>query len=82
MALARQRFACRAEPIAGKGARGSELPTYDRWFACGILDDRRWEKHSRALPMALSRDIGEPAHHVDLAFRMPHLLVRRDRVRL
>ena len=39
-----------------------------------ILDGRRWEKHSGALPMALGKDISGQPVYADLA-RMPHLLV-------
>jgi S-DNA-T family DNA segregation ATPase FtsK/SpoIIIE len=75
MALAAQKVRIVA-PIAGKARVGFELPNDVRQTVHlrEILDDRRWEKHSGALPMALGKDIGGQPIYADLA-RMPHLLV-------
>jgi S-DNA-T family DNA segregation ATPase FtsK/SpoIIIE len=75
MALAAQKVRIVA-PIAGKARVGFELPNDLRQTVHlrEILDDRRWEKHSGALPMALGKDIGGQPIYADLA-RMPHLLV-------
>jgi len=75
MALAAQKVRIVA-PIAGKARVGFELPNDERQMVRlrEILDDRRWEKHGGALPMALGKDIGGQPVYVDLA-RMPHLLV-------
>jgi S-DNA-T family DNA segregation ATPase FtsK/SpoIIIE len=75
MALAAQKVRIVA-PIAGKARVGFELPNDIRQnvHLREILDDRRWEKHSGALPMALGKDIGGQPIYADLA-RMPHLLV-------
>ncbi|MBW2160431.1 MAG: DNA translocase FtsK 4TM domain-containing protein, partial [Deltaproteobacteria bacterium] len=75
MALAAQKVRIVA-PIAGKARVGFELPNDVRQTVHlrEILDDRRWEKHNGALPMALGKDIGGQPVYVDLA-RMPHLLV-------
>jgi len=75
MALAAQKVRIVA-PIAGKARVGFELPNDIRQTVHlrEILDDRRWEKHSGALPMALGKDIGGQPIYADLA-RMPHLLV-------
>ena len=75
MALAAQKVRIVA-PIAGKARVGFELPNDERQMVNlrEILDDRRWEKHGGALPMALGKDIGGQPVYADLA-RMPHLLV-------
>jgi S-DNA-T family DNA segregation ATPase FtsK/SpoIIIE len=75
MALAAQKVRIVA-PIAGKARVGFELPNEERQMVHlrEILDDRRWEKHSGALPIALGKDIGGQPVYADLA-RMPHLLV-------
>jgi len=75
MALAAQKVRIVA-PIAGKARVGFELPNDVRQTVHlrEILDDRRWVKHSGALPMALGKDIGGQPIYADLA-RMPHLLV-------
>ena len=75
MALAAQKVRIVA-PIAGKARVGFELPNDFRQTVHlrEILEDRRWEKHEGALPMALGKDIGGQPVYVDLA-RMPHLLV-------
>jgi S-DNA-T family DNA segregation ATPase FtsK/SpoIIIE len=75
MALAAQKVRIVA-PIAGKARVGFELPNDVRQTVHlrEILDDRRWERHNGALPMALGKDIGGQPVYVDLA-RMPHLLV-------
>jgi S-DNA-T family DNA segregation ATPase FtsK/SpoIIIE len=75
MALAAQKVRIVA-PIAGKARVGFELPNDLRQTVHlrEILDDRRWEKHNGALPMALGKDIGGQPVYADLA-RMPHLLV-------
>jgi S-DNA-T family DNA segregation ATPase FtsK/SpoIIIE len=75
MALAAQKVRIVA-PIAGKARVGFELPNDTRQTVPlrEILEDRRWEKHSGALPVALGKDIGGQPVYADLA-RMPHLLV-------
>jgi DNA segregation ATPase FtsK/SpoIIIE, S-DNA-T family len=75
MALAAQKVRIVA-PIAGKARVGFELPNDERQMVHlrEVLEDRRWEKHTGALPMALGKDIGGQPVYVDLA-RMPHLLV-------
>ena len=75
MALAAQKVRIVA-PIAGKARVGFELPNDTRQTVHlrEILEDRRWEKHGGALPMALGKDIGGQPVYADLA-RMPHLLV-------
>jgi S-DNA-T family DNA segregation ATPase FtsK/SpoIIIE len=75
MALAAQKVRIVA-PIAGKARVGFELPNDVRQavYLREILEDRRWEKHSGALPMALGKDIAGQPVYADLA-RMPHLLV-------
>jgi S-DNA-T family DNA segregation ATPase FtsK/SpoIIIE len=75
MALAAQKVRIVA-PIAGKARVGFELPNDMRQTVHlrEILDDRRWERHGGALPMALGKDIGGQPIYADLA-RMPHLLV-------
>ncbi|MGB8329939.1 MAG: DNA translocase FtsK 4TM domain-containing protein [Polyangiales bacterium] len=75
MALAAQKVRIVA-PIAGKARVGFELPNDERQLVHlrEVLEDRRWEKHTGALPMALGKDIGGQPVYVDLA-RMPHLLV-------
>jgi len=75
MALAAQKVRIVA-PIAGKARVGFELPNDTRQTVPlrEILDDRRWEKHTGALPVALGKDIGGQPVYADLA-RMPHLLV-------
>ena len=75
MALAAQKVRIVA-PIAGKARVGFELPNDTRQTVSlrEILDDRRWEKHTGALPVALGKDIGGQPVYADLA-RMPHLLV-------
>ncbi|NOQ83191.1 MAG: DUF87 domain-containing protein, partial [Myxococcales bacterium] len=75
MALAAQKVRIVA-PIAGKARVGFELPNDIRQTVHlrEILDDRRWEKHSGSLPMALGKDIAGQPVYADLA-RMPHLLV-------
>jgi len=75
MALAAQKVRIVA-PIAGKARVGFELPNDERQMVClrEILEDRRWEKHGGALPMALGKDIAGQPVYADLA-RMPHLLV-------
>jgi S-DNA-T family DNA segregation ATPase FtsK/SpoIIIE len=75
MALAAQKVRIVA-PIAGKARVGFELPNEERQMVHlrEVLEDRRWEKHTGALPMALGKDIGGQPVYVDLA-RMPHLLV-------
>ena len=75
MALAAQKVRIVA-PIAGKARVGFELPNEHRQTVPlrEILEDRRWEKHTGALPMALGKDIGGQPVYADLA-RMPHLLV-------
>ena len=75
MALAAQKVRIVA-PIAGKARVGFELPNDSRQVVPlrEILEDRRWEKHGGALPMALGKDIGGQPVYADLA-RMPHLLV-------
>ena len=75
MALAAQKVRIVA-PIAGKARVGFELPNDTRQTVPlrEILEDRRWERHGGALPMALGKDIGGQPVYADLA-RMPHLLV-------
>jgi S-DNA-T family DNA segregation ATPase FtsK/SpoIIIE len=75
MALAAQKVRIVA-PIAGKARVGFELPNDTRQTVPlrEILEDRRWEKHAGALPIALGKDIGGQPVYADLA-RMPHLLV-------
>jgi S-DNA-T family DNA segregation ATPase FtsK/SpoIIIE len=75
MALAAQKVRIVA-PIAGKARVGFELPNEERQMVhlSEILEDRRWEKHAGALPLALGKDIGGQPVYADLA-RMPHLLV-------
>ena len=75
MALAAQKVRIVA-PIAGKARVGFELPNDVRQTVHlrEILEDRRWEKQTGALPMALGKDIGGQPVYADLA-RMPHLLV-------
>ena len=75
MALAAQKVRIVA-PIAGKARVGFELPNDIRQVVPlrEILEDRRWEKHGGALPMALGKDIGGQPVYTDLA-RMPHVLV-------
>ena len=75
MALAAQKVRIVA-PIAGKARVGFELPNDTRQTVPlrEILEDRRWEKHAGALPVALGKDIGGQPVYADLA-RMPHLLV-------
>ncbi len=75
MALAAQKVRIVA-PIAGKARVGFELPNDERQMVHlrEILDDRRWEKHAGALPIALGKDIAGQPVYADLA-RMPHLLV-------
>jgi S-DNA-T family DNA segregation ATPase FtsK/SpoIIIE len=75
MALAAQKVRIVA-PIAGKARVGFELPNDTRQTVPlrEILEDRRWEKHTGALPVALGKDIGGQPVYADLA-RMPHLLV-------
>ncbi|MBW2405175.1 MAG: DNA translocase FtsK 4TM domain-containing protein, partial [Deltaproteobacteria bacterium] len=75
MALAAQKVRIVA-PIAGKARVGFELPNDIRQTVHlrEIVDDRRWEKHSGSLPMALGKDIAGQPVYADLA-RMPHLLV-------
>ncbi len=75
MALAAQKVRIVA-PIAGKARVGFELPNETRQTVPlrEILEDRRWERHGGALPMALGKDIGGQPVYADLA-RMPHLLV-------
>ncbi len=75
MALAAQKVRIVA-PIAGKARVGFELPNDERQMVRlrEILDDRRWEKHTGALPIALGKDIAGQPVYADLA-RMPHLLV-------
>jgi len=75
MALAAQKVRIVA-PIAGKARVGFELPNDERQTVHlrEVLEDRRWERHTGALPMALGKDIGGQPVYVDLA-RMPHLLV-------
>ncbi|MGB5221910.1 MAG: DNA translocase FtsK 4TM domain-containing protein [Polyangiales bacterium] len=75
MALAAQKVRIVA-PIAGKARVGFELPNDTRQMVPlrEILEDRRWEKHTGALPVALGKDIGGQPVYADLA-RMPHLLV-------
>ncbi|TFH32264.1 MAG: DNA translocase FtsK, partial [Myxococcales bacterium] len=67
MALAAQKVRIVA-PIAGKARVGFELPNDVRQTVHlrEILDDRRWEQHSGALPMALGKDIGGQPVYVDL----------------
>jgi S-DNA-T family DNA segregation ATPase FtsK/SpoIIIE len=75
MALAAQKVRIVA-PIAGKARVGFELPNETRQTVRlrEILEDRRWEKHAGALPIALGKDIAGQPVYADLA-RMPHLLV-------
>lgn len=75
MALAAQKVRIVA-PIAGKARVGFELPNEDRQMVRlrEILEDRRWETHGGALPLALGKDIGGQPVYADLS-RMPHLLV-------
>jgi S-DNA-T family DNA segregation ATPase FtsK/SpoIIIE len=75
MALAAQKVRIVA-PIPGKARVGFELPNDIRQTVPlrEILEDRRWEKHSGALPVALGKDIGGQPVYADLA-KMPHLLV-------
>lgn len=75
MALAAQKVRIVA-PIAGKARVGFELPNDTRQTVHlrEILDDRRWEKHGGALPIALGKDIAGQPVYADLS-RMPHLLV-------
>jgi DNA segregation ATPase FtsK/SpoIIIE-like protein len=75
MALAAQKVRIVA-PIAGKARVGFELPNDTRQTVPlrEILEDRRWEKHTGALPVAMGKDIGGQPVYADLA-RMPHLLV-------
>ncbi len=75
MALAAQKVRIVA-PIAGKARVGFELPNDERQMVHlrEILEDRRWEKHDGALPMALGKNIAGQPVYADLA-RMPHLLV-------
>jgi len=75
MALAAQKVRIVA-PIAGKARVGFELPNDLRQTVHlrEIVEDRRWELQSGALPMALGKDIAGQPVYVDLA-RMPHLLV-------
>ncbi|UCH28224.1 MAG: DNA translocase FtsK 4TM domain-containing protein [Myxococcales bacterium] len=75
MALAAQKVRIVA-PIAGKARVGFELPNDSRQTVPlrEILEDRRWEKHAGALPVAMGKDIGGQPVYADLA-RMPHLLV-------
>lgn len=75
MALAAQKVRIVA-PIAGKARVGFELPNDSRQTVPlrEILEDRRWEKHGGALPVALGKDIAGQPVYADLA-RMPHLLV-------
>jgi S-DNA-T family DNA segregation ATPase FtsK/SpoIIIE len=75
MALAAQKVRIVA-PIAGKARVGFELPNDTRQTVRlrEILDDRRWEKHAGALPIALGKDIAGQPVYADLS-RMPHLLV-------
>jgi S-DNA-T family DNA segregation ATPase FtsK/SpoIIIE len=75
MALAAQKVRIVA-PIAGKARVGFELPNDTRQMVClrEILEDRRWERHAGALPIALGKDIAGQPVYADLA-RMPHLLV-------
>lgn len=75
MALAAQKVRIVA-PIAGKARVGFELPNDTRQTVHlrEILEDRRWEKHAGALPIALGKDIAGQPVYADLA-RMPHLLV-------
>ncbi len=75
MALAAQKVRIVA-PIAGKARVGFELPNDERQMVHlrEIIEDRRWETHGGALPMALGKDIAGQPVYADLA-RMPHLLV-------
>lgn len=75
MALAAQKVRIVA-PIAGKARVGFELPNETRQTVHlrEILEDRRWEKHAGALPIALGKDIAGQPVYADLS-RMPHLLV-------
>ena len=75
MALAAQKVRIVA-PIAGKARVGFELPNDTRQTVHlrEILEDRRWEKHLGALPIALGKDIAGQPVYADLS-RMPHLLV-------
>ena len=75
MALAAQKVRIVA-PIAGKARVGFELPNDIRQTVPlrEILEDRRWEKHGGALPVALGKDIGGQPVYADLS-KMPHLLV-------
>ncbi len=75
MALAAQKVRIVA-PIAGKARVGFELPNDTRQTVHlrEILEDRRWERHTGALPIALGKDIAGQPVYADLA-RMPHLLV-------
>ena len=75
LALAAQKVRIVA-PIPGKARVGIELPNEDRQtvFLREIIEDRRWEKHDGALPMALGKDIAGQPVYADLA-KMPHLLV-------
>ena len=75
MALAAQKVRIVA-PIPGKARVGFELPNEDRQtvYMREVLEDRRWQQHTSALPIALGKDIeGQPVY-ADLA-KMPHLLV-------
>jgi DNA segregation ATPase FtsK/SpoIIIE-like protein len=75
MALAAQKVRIVA-PIAGKARVGFELPNDTRQTVRlrEILEDRRWERHAGALPIALGKDIAGQPVYGDLS-RMPHLLV-------
>lgn len=75
MSLAAQRVRIVA-PIPGKARVGFELPNDHRAtvYLRTVLEDKRWQKHDGALPIALGQDItGQPVY-ADLA-KMPHLLV-------
>ncbi|MEZ4288477.1 MAG: FtsK/SpoIIIE domain-containing protein [Polyangiales bacterium] len=63
-------------PIPGKARVGFELPNENRQTVSirEILEDRRWEQHKGALPLALGKDIAGQPVYTDLA-KMPHLLV-------
>lgn len=75
MSLAAQKVRIVA-PIPGKARVGFELPNDERAtvYLRTVLEDKRWQKHDGALPVALGQDIGGQPVYADLA-RMPHLLV-------
>lgn len=75
MSLAAQKVRIVA-PIPGKARVGFELPNDERAtvYLRTVLEDKRWQKHEGALPVALGQDIAGQPVYADLA-RMPHVLV-------